>query len=506
MFPYPIFHLSIYRIMKPFLLSLFLIPIMLLLLVNPPTTAQTLVTWEAPTPVADASYDNIRPRAEVLGDGTPIVMWGHGNEIYVSTKKANEETFNEPVLVNTGTINPYVGSVEGPTIATHDNSVFVAFDNGNFSQGGVFMVKSEDGGQTFGVVLDIPAPVGTEPILVNIASTDTGNPIASYIALGGSGPTYQVVNTTTDGSSFLEPVTANTAAAGGIVCECCPSTIVTQGETQVLLFRNNNDNIRDMWATKSTDNGATFTEATDIDWLDWYIEGCPVTGPDGVIVGNNLVSVWMSAGSGSSRVYASTVNLATMELGDYTAINSEVAVSVNQNFPRIAVSPSNEVLCMVWQERNEDGWDVYFTWSATGVNDLPNHVERISSVDGNQTNPDITFSNGYFHIFYEDDLTNQLQYTKAKVWDFTTTNSLSPQNHTVQVSPNPFKNNTQIQFHNPQNLLAEIKTYHINGKLVHNTTTYQNKYLFNRKELATGVYLLAVKVGGEIAVKKIIVE
>ena len=83
----------------------------------------------------------------------------------------------------------------------------------------------------------------------------------------------------------------------------------------LLAFRNNDDNLRDIWATKSTDGGENFPEATDIDDTDWQTFSCPSSGPHSLIAGDSLFTTFFSAGEGSARVYLSSMHISSMEKG-----------------------------------------------------------------------------------------------------------------------------------------------------------------------------------------------
>ena len=60
-----------------------------------------------------------------------------------------------------------------------------------------------------------------------------------------------------------------------------------------LFFRNNDNNLRDIWVSRSSNSGLDFTEATDVDDTDWVINACPISGPQmAQLAGDSLITAW----------------------------------------------------------------------------------------------------------------------------------------------------------------------------------------------------------------------
>ena len=86
--------------------------------------------------------------------------------------------------------------------------------------------------------------------------------------------------------SFLTPLTQeqrgkhqlmrSEALSGAEVCDCCPSEIILNGSDQALLFRDNNANLRDMWASFSSDGGGTFPIGGDVDDAEWLVNAMSI--------------------------------------------------------------------------------------------------------------------------------------------------------------------------------------------------------------------------------------
>ncbi len=81
------------------------------------------------------------------------------------------------------------------------------------------------------------------------------------------------------GVSFLPDVKASGwSGPSSYVCDCCPGTVVCEGDIVTVIYRDNNINIRDNWAAISTDEGRSFTGGLNVDQLDWFLQSCPASG------------------------------------------------------------------------------------------------------------------------------------------------------------------------------------------------------------------------------------
>ena len=52
-------------------------------------------------------------------------------------------------------------------------------------------------------------------------------------------------------------------------CDCCPAEYVISGNQHALLYRNNDANIRDIYAVYSDDDGANYSSYVNVNDLNW---------------------------------------------------------------------------------------------------------------------------------------------------------------------------------------------------------------------------------------------
>ena len=74
-----------------------------------------------------------------------------------------------------------------------------------------------------------------------------------------------------------------------------------------IAFRNNDNNLRDIWLTRSTDGGDSFSSAFDVDETDWIVSACPSNGPHFAIVDDEDADHFLLTDLPSSQTYPSMI-------------------------------------------------------------------------------------------------------------------------------------------------------------------------------------------------------
>lgn len=479
---------------KNLLLFLFLFPCML--------TGQDLYFTD-PLPVSLEGTGSRSPRIAMLEDNRPVVYWGKTGSnptLYISVWK--DGSFKDPVALNTDGIEPNLwGGGLGPQIAAQGNNIFLVFEKYG---DGIYCIKSADGGETFGnPVKADDLPSGRFATLPSVAIDPAGNPIVSFLTADSfeQDALYEITKSTDGGLTFPPSTVANSAADGGEVCECCPSSIAVVSVDEFYLgFRNNDSNIRDMWVSKSADGGLNFPEAVDIDDTDWFIQSCPQSGPDMMVSGDSIFTVFFSGADGSN-IYFSSLNKETMTIGEQFQIPSISGDNKVQNFPSIA--GNGDTLAVVWHESN-NSFDVMMSWSVKGSGDLLNNTAILTDGFLSQKGPDIVYGNGLFYIVYEDQLSSRVMYQIASFEEIVNVPNVEHSDFSVRVNPNPFYRNTLISFENENNEKVFGSLFNINGQILNEyETTASNLEVSG---LETGVYVFKIQKGRKIITEKLVVK
>jgi hypothetical protein len=253
--------------------------------------AQLLISDPISVTDGDISFGRMSPKLALNENGELLVFWMRtaNKAFFISTLIDGE--FSTPTQIPFGGLNPNMwnGSL-GPNMASHGDHVYVTFE---VYGDAIYVTHSSDGGTTWDLpVSAIVPPTGRRATIPTIAVDTEGQPYIAYVNTNASEQDayYGMVKSENFGQNFLAEVNASENTAGTEVCECCNGHISVDSEGNVYIaFRNNNNNLRDNWLVKSTDGGASFESAFDVDETDWMISACPTNGPNFAIM-DDLVS------------------------------------------------------------------------------------------------------------------------------------------------------------------------------------------------------------------------
>jgi len=439
--------------------------------------------WSPETEVA-SGFGNLRPRIALTTNNVPVVVWGGGTgsqPVYVS--RLDGGTFSTPIEVNPSGMDPYTASWTGPDIAAIGDTISIVFEadlNAGFD---IYTITSIDAGITYGDTVNVSGNDGLSRF-PSIGSNASGNMAVSYMAHdnGWLNPRYVVANSQNGGTSWLSPVNASEALSGTEVCDCCPSEIILDGSNQALLFRNNDSDLRDMWATFSADEGATFPIGADVDDAGWIISACPSSGAHGAFINNNFYMVWMTGVSGTSTAMITTVDKSNA----VSTTNWEMPGTQQggQNYPRIA--GEGNTIGVVYQEyiSGSQAYECFFAYTFDGDSKLDSVTLLNAQSLGSQSNPDVIYADGVFHFVYQNSYTGGVTYRTAIVSGV----GVNEESKAISIFPNPAVNEITLEG------VANSKVQIINqiGEIILSKNIYSDKELIDCSQFATGTYFIQI--------------
>lgn len=404
--------------------------------------SQYSIIWEPEITVSDGSiYGNLRPRATVTDANVPVVIYGKSgtmNNVVIS--RWNGSSFDAPIEILPAGTSSYFASWTGPDIASKGDTVIAVFKLDPIDNGNVYSIRSTDGGVTFSDTIRVDNHEVEVAWMPSMDIDNNGNPVVTYMAHDGvwSNPHY-VISTSSDAGVTYNP-SQNIITIPGEACDCCPAEMIIQDQKQVLLFRNNNGNIRDIHGVLSLDGGATFPHQANLDNLSWSLMSCPSTGADAVFVGDDLITAFASQAEGKYRVYLSASSASTdLTFNSRTMMALPTLGNDTQNYPRI--SGANDTIVMAWEEKDAGNTEVFCSVSLPGMDPVATLVSFKSKANttttGVQTNPEIIYKNGFVYIFYQDNSTGDLLYRRGTIGDVTGIEELT---QTISAHPNPSAN------------------------------------------------------------------
>jgi hypothetical protein len=265
-------------------------------------------------------------------------------------------------------------------------------------------------------------------------------------------------------------------------------------------FRNNENNLRDIWLARSTDGGENFSSAFDVDATNWTAFVCPTNGPHFDIIDNEVVTVfWSGAGFSGNGVYYSVFDTESDIAGPTNDLNVSDASSTNQNRPRIA--GVTDTLAIVWQENYSSNTEIAMSVSTSGSSGLNTESFRLAELPSAQRFPSIEYSNGSFHVVYEDSETNTVMYQEVS---FSALGLHENPGLEFSMHPNPAQANVEIR--HIENAPLDFQIIDMQGRGVYKGTIRQQSKVIDLQLLTPGLYQVILSNERSFSAQKLVVN
>ncbi len=470
------------------------------------SSSQTIINWDPEITVADGSvYGNTRPRIALAANNVPVVIYGKISGGKLFTSRFNGVSFDLPIGILPASMSSYLATWTGPDIAAKGDTVIAVFKQNPMDLGNVYAVRSVDGGITFSDTIRVDNHIGGISWMPSLDIDENGNPSVVYMAHDASmtNPRYNVVHSTDQGISY-QPEMEIATSIPGEACDCCPAEYVIDGAQHALLFRNNDANIRDIYAVYSNDDGLTYPENANVDNLNWAINACPSTGPHGMFNNGSLYTVSASRATGSFRVYISeTATNPSFSVQTNTMMIPPTNATGVQNYPRI--TGENDTIIMVWQEAETSNYEIYTGFTTTGtISEIVNSKTIVNdSLFGSQTNPDVIYANGKVYVVFQDAISGDVIYKSGTIGTLSIKDKELDQ---YAFYPNPNKEGT-FYLDSP---IADLKNCNIttlNGqKCEFKISTIGDKTVIKLDKIVKGIYFFNFIVDGVEKTNELIIE
>ena len=341
-----------------------------------------------------------RPRVVITANNSPFVIWSKpSTPKAIKARKWNGNSFDSAFDLVNADLMP-TGFI-GPEISAKGDTVFLIFESLLHNNHVIYLKRSFDGGLTFSDTIRVSDNSNTHKFAMpNISVREDGNPVVSYMeCLPNWTDWKQVVKTSFNLGMSFSPATDVSALASGEPCDCCQSTLVTNGNSVYLLFRNNDNNVRNTYIAKSTDDGLTFSDTQDLDDINWVLNACPTSSPVGAVIGDSIMVVRRNGGSGVNELYKSNVNKDDLQKSYFSQVES--SGSSLQDKAEIATDLNNFV--SVWDENRNGNKDCFYSVIGSDGKSLYNGIISDTATFGHKIEPDITYGGPYtgnFSVVY----------------------------------------------------------------------------------------------------------
>ena len=253
-----------------------------------------------------------QPQAAVGDDGSVHVVYGIGDAVQYCRSLDGGATF-EKSMQAFRVPNMSLGMRRGPRIVKTKTAIVVTAIGGQIGKGrdgDVLAWRSTDDGQTW-----------QGPVRVN-DTADSAREGLHAMASGADGSIWCVWLDLRDKKSEIYATVSKDDGAtweanqcvyrspDGSVCECCHPSVIVNGNSVHVLFRNSIGGDRDMYVASSEDDGKSFSPGKKLGSGTWTLDACPMdggmlaAGPKGLLetVWRRDGNVYTTTGDGSPEV------------------------------------------------------------------------------------------------------------------------------------------------------------------------------------------------------------
>ncbi len=391
--------------------------------------AQKPVIWYDPIEVADKTYGNLHPRVVLDKRRLPLVLWGdpHG-KAYAATW--NDNKFNDPVQMNPANSHVFTEPWAGPEIVSRGDTMYLVYKKLPEETSHIFMKHSYDGGLNFSIETQVDDSDDYITRFPTIGIDPYGHPLVAFMKLDKEyhNARYVVAKSKDLGESFAgETVVEN--KSGGVVSDCSPATVIQSGNAAVILYRDNNNGTRNIWAGISKNSGVSFEKGVQVDHTNWTSPHCPADAPHGVIVADTLYTVYSSGSGDSSMIYISRTSV-TKFSSEEQALTGRFTGLTSQNFPRMA--NSGNATTLAWQESVSGVSQICMLYTEDITTGFPANYDTVAR--GVFQNLDVAMGGGHIYVVYEDDSSGKVM-CRIGVYKETETNKQLAENTTIALTP-----------------------------------------------------------------------
>ncbi|NOT35994.1 MAG: T9SS type A sorting domain-containing protein [Saprospiraceae bacterium] len=448
-------------------------------------TAQNEINWQNAAAVSASHFGNSHPRITCSEKGEAYMVWGRSSDQSVQFAYWNGSVFSTPVKVNV--TNSASASWMGPDMASRNDTIYIVHksvpeDDPNSH---MYLIRSFDGGRNFSKPVQIES-IGTDiSRFPTVAIDKFGQPIVAYMRFNSKFlESRWVITSSTDyGITFQPAVLASGWGKSEEVCDCCPGSLTCVDGTCALFYRDNNNNIRDSWVSISRDNGKSFSSGFNVDNNNWNIFTCPASGPDGIILDDNIYSTFMNGKNSLSRNYLSRSSLSNDKFVDKIDLSANINNLRIQNFPRIAgYGKSLAVVGTQSVVANKVEIPMWFTNNyENGINTKYQLVDEF-----NISNCDITMNKNSIFVVWQDDNTRTVNFRSGS---YNPTSLLDEKSNKLPVVYNTI-NSWLIE----SDFLTTLEIVDIHGRTIKTFDNIQNNNVeISKQDVAPGMHIAKIK-------------
>lgn len=463
-------------------------------------TVNAQITWTAGSNISTSTYGNMHPRMSLDGSGNPLVVWGRMSDQSVLFSRWDGTMFTTPVKLNPTWLTVATASWMGPDIASHGDTIYVVVKRTpeTSDTNRIFIFTSFNGGISFNTPVELAFIADSVSRFPTVTTDATGNPFVAFMKFNSMFKESRWVVTRSNdyGNNFSVDVKASGWGSSAEVCDCCPGALILSNNTCAMLYRDNNNNIRDIWTGMSTNSGNNFTNGFALENNNWMVMSCPSSGPDGFIIDDTIYSTFMSGGSGNYRTYFSKSSISSGMVNEVNNLTGTFPGLSQQNFPRIA--NSGAAMAIVWKQTVNGAAQLPVLFTSNLANGLPAVYDTVDL--DNITNTDVALDNGNIFVVWQDDGSGTVKY-RFGTYTPAPTGIIESTENDVSIYPNPVQDILNIT--SALNKTFYVRIYNSFGELIY-TAGESTECILITTNWDSGMYFIQLQSDNKYTIQKLI--
>jgi hypothetical protein len=232
--------------------------------------------------------EGTQPQVAVDPSGNIFVTWGvkpkgaKTGQIYSTVSTDGGQTFSKPVTVAAEAPGLALGMRRGPRIAATAKSLVIAAiiqSEPEGKAGEIVAWHSGDQGKNWKLVRNVNTAADSAEEGLHALAAGPENTFLCVWQDRRSGKMEGWGAFSKDGGQTWQSDKLIYKSGESAVCPCCyPTAVFDQKGNISVMFRNDIDGNKDMYLTRSTDGGKTFTLPAKLGTGSWKLQACPMDG------------------------------------------------------------------------------------------------------------------------------------------------------------------------------------------------------------------------------------
>ena len=338
--------------------------------------------------------DNVKPFVAVRPSGGAYIAWAqkNGQKSAVLFARARDGAhLDSPVQVSMIGMHLDLGAESGPNVTVDGKgNIYVVWTAGSNAAPptaraagqksgtgshvagapprpgnlNIWLARSDDDGATFSLPARVNDDVdGPEHRFPTVAVDSHGGICVAWLdkrtkSAAGEDVARVFFARSTDGGQTFGPNVDATSGQPNPICHCCRVGVACDaGQGLLIAFRNDIDDLRDMFLIRTADAGRSFSAPAPLEHTGWKLPNCPMDGPSiAVDTSGSVHAAWMSGANIPGIPAASKIQpddskvLYTTTAPGSTAARPPVVLGAGHH-PRLALSRAGDTF-ITWHDRS----------------------------------------------------------------------------------------------------------------------------------------------------------